>query len=152
MTGIIIMREKSGIIPIGLMGVISASVCALTIQMAYVTSKNFFVVEIISDEYKKIVQFIEDDLERGCTVFYGEGGYKGDKKMIVRVALAKQEADDLKQFMAHIDPKAFLIVYPSATVNGEGFVAFQTGRSSLLRQFFKPERDLRKWDTNSEEK
>ena len=152
LSGIIIMRDKADIIPIGVMGVLSASICALTIQVVYVSSKSFFVVEVISPNYKKFVQFIEDDLARGCTIYYGEGGFQGDKKMIVKAALTKSQTEDLKQFAAHIDPKAFLIIYPSAQVNGEGFVAFQTGRSSLLKQFFRPERDLRKWDTNLDEK
>lgn len=108
-------------IPLGLIGILSALVAAAMIQITYVASNNFVLCDVISSEYEKIVDFIQDDLDRGCTLLNTIGGYTGEDRLMVRVALSKSEAQELKRFIADTDPKAFLTMVDASAINGEGF-------------------------------
>ena len=141
-TGIIAMwNSEPNMMALGLIGIISAFVCAFMIQVVYVSSNCYFVVEIISDSYPEIVDFIEDSLERGCTILHGEGAYTGDPKSVIQVALSREQATRLKAFVSSVDPKAFMIISPASTVNGEGFVPFAMPRASIAERINEKKED-----------
>lgn len=133
--GIIVRYAEPNIIPIGLIGLVSAFIAALTIQILYVSSNSFITVEIISKEHQKIIDYINEKMDRGCTIYPATGGFTGEEKRVVKVALVKKEAEQLRNFISTIDDRAFMIVTASASVNGEGFVPFATPRVSLLKRF-----------------
>ena len=144
--GVIVRYEEPSIIPAGLIGLTSAFVAAFMIQILYVSENSFSLVEIISDKYEEIIDFIQNKLDRGCTIYFGEGGYTKEPKRIVKAALKKKEAEAVRNFMSEVDKKAFMIITGNITVNGEGFVPFVTPRVSLLRRFIvgEPIREARK--------
>jgi uncharacterized membrane-anchored protein YitT (DUF2179 family) len=60
-------------------------------------------------------------MDRGVTKLYGEGGYSGEKKTVLLVAIKRRQITKLKQIIKQADPKAFVIMSESREVLGEGF-------------------------------
>lgn len=76
---------------------------------------------IISDKYAEIAREIEEKLVRGVTMLSGYGGYTGKEKMVLLVAVRKQQTTQLKMLVERTDPEAFLILQRSHQVLGNGF-------------------------------
>lgn len=79
------------------------------------------VVYIISDKAEEINRAINEEMDRGVTKLYGEGGYSGEKKTVLLVAIKRRQITKLKQIIKQADPKAFVIMSESREVLGEGF-------------------------------
>ena len=77
---------------------------------------------IITDCYKEIADAIMIQLDRGLTGLDATGMYSGDKKTVLYCVVAKKEIVELKDIVAKIDPKAFVIVTDAREVFGEGFL------------------------------
>ena len=77
---------------------------------------------IITDYYKEIADAIMTQLDRGLTGLDATGMYSGDKKTVLYCVGAKKEIVELKDIVAKIDPKAFVIVTDAREVFGEGFL------------------------------
>lgn len=77
---------------------------------------------IITDYYKEIADAIMTQLDRGLTALDATGMYSGDKKTVLYCVVSKKEIVELKDIVAKIDPKAFVIVTDAREVFGEGFL------------------------------
>ena len=77
---------------------------------------------IITDYYKEIADAIMTQLDRGLTGLDATGMYSGDKKTVLYCVVSKKEIVELKDIVAKIDPKAFVIVTDAREVFGEGFL------------------------------
>ena len=77
---------------------------------------------IITDYYKEIAEAIMTQLDRGLTGLDATGMYSGDKKTVLYCVVSKKEIVELKDIVAKIDPKAFVIVTDAREVFGEGFL------------------------------
>lgn len=77
---------------------------------------------IITDYYKEIADAIMTQLDRGLTGLDATGMYSGDKKTVLYCVVSKKEIVELKDIVAKIDPKAFVIVTDAREVLGEGFL------------------------------
>lgn len=76
---------------------------------------------IISEAHELIVDYIQDDLNRGTTLIEGTGGYTMLDKKIINVILSRKEYIALKKYIRQVDPKAFITVNFVHEVIGEGF-------------------------------
>lgn len=95
----------------------------------YITTKGTdFIVEgmsytkelfIISEKADEIKEFIINDLDRGCTLLRGEGGYTGDVKDVIYLALHTRELPKVKGAVKSIDPLAFVVVNDAYEVMGD---------------------------------
>ena len=77
---------------------------------------------IITDYYKEIADAIMTQLDRGLTGLDATGMYSGDKKTVLYCVVSKKEIVELKDIVAKIDPKAFVIVTDAREVFGECFL------------------------------
>jgi uncharacterized membrane-anchored protein YitT (DUF2179 family) len=82
-------------------------------------------VFIISDKYEEIRHKILYDIERGGTMFHGEGMFEGRPKKIIYCNLTRRELAILQDYIKTIDPDAFLTVMDANQVIGNGFKAFE---------------------------
>ena len=82
-------------------------------------------VTIISEKYDEIKAYIINELDRGFTTFYGEGGYSEQKRNIIIVIINKREFVKLKAFVNKLDAKVFLTIKNTHEVYGEGFNKLQ---------------------------
>lgn len=104
-----------------LVGILSAFICAMMIDFIYNANISSYQADIISDKWEEISRYAQDELSRGATIIRGEGGYKGEERIILRVVFEKRQFDKLRKYIASIDPKAFVTYTQTKAVYGEGF-------------------------------
>lgn len=95
----------------------------------YITTKGTdFIVEgmsytkelfIISEKSDEIKEYIIEELDRGCTLLRGEGGYTREEKNIIYLALHTRELPKVKSVVKRIDPMAFIVVNDAYEVMGD---------------------------------
>jgi uncharacterized membrane-anchored protein YitT (DUF2179 family) len=78
-------------------------------------------VFIISDRHREIREKILHNLKRGGTYFIGKGMFQGKDKNIIYTVVNRRELSVLQQFIKDIDPNAFITVFESREIFGEGF-------------------------------
>ena len=78
-------------------------------------------VLIMARETKPVVKYISDELNRGSTVLYGEGGFSGEARPTIMCLLTPRQTMVLKRYLAKEHPKAFMVVSEASEVLGRGF-------------------------------
>ena len=109
----------------GLFGFFSVILIGLIIDKfidGFNTCKQVF---IITSKEKEKVNHIIKNIDRGCTVLNGNGGYTGSDVKIIYTVLNSNQFIALKKHVKEIDPAAFLTVNDSTEVLGEGFKAYE---------------------------
>ena len=109
----------------GLFGFFSVILIGLIIDKfidGFNTCKQVF---IITSKEKEIVNHIIKNIDRGCTVLNGNGGYTGSDVKIIYTVLNSNQFIALKKHVKEIYPDAFLTVNDSTEVLGEGFKAYE---------------------------
>lgn len=76
-------------------------------------------VMINSISWKEIEAAILDRLNRGVTLVYGEGGYRGERQMLLYTVITFQELSRLKSLIRDIDPNAFVVISETLEVMGQ---------------------------------
>lgn len=74
-----------------------------------------------NDCAEKIKERIFDEMDRGVTYIYGEGGYEGKEKKILFVSFSIRQAAHLKDIILTEDKNAFIIMNDVHDVIGSGF-------------------------------
>ena len=115
--GMIVMRDIRN----GLVGVLGALVCAMTVQVLYVNTQSFVIADIISEKWEAIQDYVHNQMDRSTTVIDVTGGYSKEGKKILRVAFSKRELLAFRAFIGQTDPKAFVTFTQASMINGEGF-------------------------------
>jgi len=77
-------------------------------------------VMIISSKWQDIEKAILERLNRGVTLVQGEGGYSGQKEVILYSVVSFSELSRLKSMIRDIDPGAFVVVNNTLEVIGQG--------------------------------
>lgn len=78
-------------------------------------------VMIISEKYQEIALKIRNDINRGATIFTGEGAYKGESRKMVYSVMSRRELEIMKMYIKEIDEKAFVTVSDANEILGNGF-------------------------------
>lgn len=78
-------------------------------------------VMVFTRHEKLVANYIIKDIDRGCTVFYGKGGYTGKDNCVILTILTRSQFIKLKQFIKNNDPDAFITVNETSEVLGKGF-------------------------------
>ena len=105
----------------GLFGFFSLILIGLLIDKfidGFNTCKQVF---IITSKAEMVVNFINKDINRGCTVLNGKGGYTYSEVNIVYTVLSNNQFITLKNFIKENNPEAFITVNDSKEVLGLGF-------------------------------
>ncbi len=103
-------------------GILSAMTCSIAIQFVYINADRFLVVDVISDKYKEISDFVFKELDHSVTIIDAVGGYTGENRKLMRIVINKSEQLDLENKIADLDPTAFISITKAKTINGEGFL------------------------------
>lgn len=74
---------------------------------------------IISEKHAEIASKIRQDINRGATIFTGEGAY-GERKMVYSV-MSRRELEILKAYVKETDPRAFISISDASEILGQGF-------------------------------
>lgn len=78
-------------------------------------------VMIFTTKKEEIKEYITINLNRGCTILNGTGGFTGKEAYIIYTVLGRNEFIKLRNFIGTIDKKAFITVSEVHEVLGEGF-------------------------------
>ena len=105
----------------GLIGMLSAFITALMIEVVFVSSQSSFQVDIISEKWEEISAYAQDVLGRGATIIPAKGGYKGDERIVLRIVFPKSQFNKIRKMIFTIDEKAFVTFTHTNAVYGEGF-------------------------------
>ncbi len=81
---------------------------------------------IFSKKYQEIVDVIIKDLDRGCTILDGIGGYSGEKVKVIVLLTKKSESVTIFRLIKEIDNQAFISQSIVRGVYGEGFDQIKT--------------------------
>lgn len=117
-----------------LCGMLSCVITALVIEAVYSKKQSAYQADIISEKWQAISLYAQEELGRGATIIKAEGGYKGDERIILRVVFDKAQYEELKQFIAEIDPKAFVTYTQTNAVYGEGFYNHKAKKLSAIKK------------------
>ena len=105
-----------------LCGILSCFITAMMIEVIYIRNQTSYQVDIISNKWEEISDFVQNELNRGATIIRAEGGYKGEERIILRVVFDKMQYEQIREYIASIDPNAFVTFTQTNAVYGEGFV------------------------------
>lgn len=84
-------------------------------------TKRYYIVNIMSDNYLEITEYIRKDLKRGVTFVQGLDTSNVRKKMMVKTVVSSQELIHLKEFVKKLKDDSFVYVTESAGLLGGGF-------------------------------
>ncbi|MDO5518802.1 MAG: YitT family protein, partial [Clostridium sp.] len=118
---VILMAMYSFGIELGLFGLLSVYLTGTLIDKfvdGLNTSKQ---VMVFTGKEKEVSSYIIKDLDKGCTVFNGKGGYTGKDNCVILTVLTRSQFIKLKQFIKNNDPDAFVTVNDTSEVLGKGF-------------------------------
>ena len=110
-------------VELGLFGLVSVYLTSTLIDKFIDGFKSCKQVYIITSKEKLVVEYINSDVDRGCTVFKGKGGYTGNENTVIFTVLDRKEFIKLKRFMKENDPTAFITVNEASEVFGQGFTS-----------------------------
>lgn len=79
---------------------------------------------IITEHHDEVADAIMHELDRGLTGLEATGMYSGNPKTVLYCVVSKKEIVELKDIVAKIDQKAFVIVTDAREVFGEGFLEY----------------------------
>lgn len=105
----------------GLFGFFSVILIGILIDKfidGFNTCKQVF---IITNKASLVSEYITKDIDRGCTVLNGQGGFTGSDVKVVYTVLNSKQFITLKQFIKEQNPEAFITVNESMEVLGKGF-------------------------------
>ena len=76
---------------------------------------------IITSNPEKIRDYINNNIQRGATIYRAEGAFTGEDKDVLITAMNRREFLALKSYIARVDEDAFVMVSKVKEVFGEGF-------------------------------
>ncbi len=77
-------------------------------------------IEIISEKYEQIEQYIISTINRGVSRYEITGGYTKGKKIMISSICSPRESMLIKNYISHTDSDAFVNVLPINSVWGKG--------------------------------
>lgn len=104
-----------------LYGIMSVLLTSIVLNQVLIFGAGYIQVVIISREYEKINEVIQQELDRGSTFLTIQTGFEKIEQKAVMCVLPNREMSQLNHFVQEIDPKAFIIMNGVREVRGRGF-------------------------------
>lgn len=105
----------------GLFGLLSAILIGNLVDKFIAGLNPVKQVFIITNEEDLVVKFINTEIDRGCTILTGKGGYTREDMTVIYTVLTSKQFVDLKHFIKLHNPEAFLTVSEATEAVGKGF-------------------------------
>ena len=106
---------------LSLLGVISAFICASSIDKLFLGESGAFVAHVVSDKYEEINHAVIHKMSRTTTILDAVGGYSGENKKLVMISFNMRQYPAFTQIISSIDKNAFVTVHRAHEINGEGW-------------------------------
>lgn len=108
-------------VKLGLYALLGVAINAYVIDNVIAGFNTKMNIVIISNKSKEINNYIIDEIKRGTTLYFADGGFSKNKKTIISTIVERKQYIRIKNFVQHIDPNAFISVGFVHEVLGEGF-------------------------------
>lgn len=106
---------------LSLLGIISAFICAVSIDKLFLGESSAFIANVVSDKYDEINRAVIEKMSRTTTIVEATGGYSGEGKKLVIITFAMRQYPAFTQVISEIDKNAFVTVHRAHEINGEGW-------------------------------
>lgn len=106
---------------LAMLGVLSALVCAMTVDRIFLGGSQAFEARIISESCVEIGRNVIERLYRTATFTEVTGAYSGEKKKMLSVIFSKNQYGELMNIISSADKKAFVTVHRAHEIGGEGW-------------------------------
>ena len=106
---------------IALYSIVLIATYSIMADKASTLGKGRVQVRIISSEHKKISRAIQEQIDRGVTLYRIEGGYTSQESCEVMTVVSGRELNRLNRLIMEIDPQAFIMIAHITEVRGRGF-------------------------------
>lgn len=106
---------------ISLLGIMSAFICATSIDKLFLGESGAFVAHVVSEKYEEINDAVIHKMSRTTTILDAVGGYSGQSKKLVMVSFNMRQYPVFTQIISSIDDNAFVTVHRAHEINGEGW-------------------------------
>ena len=104
-----------------LYGIVAVIIASFLIEIITIKGNSSYMMHIVSNNSKEINDYIINELERGSTLIEIKGGINLENKIMIEVIFNEKEYYEIKHNIAKIDKDAFISVYKSINVYGNGF-------------------------------
>lgn len=104
-----------------LYGILLMTVYSTVIDKFMLMGTSKTEVTIVSQKSREIANAILNEVDRGCTILYGEGGYTQKHTHVVLSVVSNRELPKVERLIRSIDPESFMIVNRVTEVSGKGF-------------------------------
>ncbi len=106
---------------LSLLGILSAFICAISIDKLFLGESSAFIAHVVSDKYEEINRAVIEKMSRTTTIVNAIGGYSGEGKKLVIITFAMRQYPVFTQIISNIDKNAFVTVHRAHEINGEGW-------------------------------
>ena len=104
-----------------LYGIIMVMVYTVILDKMLMMGKKQVQAKIISEKYAEINIAVQEQLDRGTTLFQIEGGHLRKPSMAVITVVSGRELQKLNRIVMDTDSEAFMVVHQVGEVRGRGF-------------------------------
>ena len=104
-------------------------VFSLMIDIVVGGKRSSYQLLVFSEHYKEIADHIITNMDRGVTLLKAQGWYTKKDKDVLLILINQKELPSLTRVIKEVDPRAFMSIYPTNNVYGEGFEEIKTGVS-----------------------
>lgn len=104
-----------------LYGIIMVMIYTVILDKMLMMGKKQVQAKIISEKYEAINLAVQQQLDRGTTLFKVEGGHLRKSSMAVVTVVSGRELQKLNRIVMDIDQEAFMVVHQVGEVRGRGF-------------------------------
>lgn len=108
-------------IRIGMYSILGVIMKGFLIDMViggFSVSKQLF---IISERAEEIKNYIIYDLHRGATIYKAVGAATNSERLVINTVVSRGESIKLRNFVRHVDNKAFITINSVSEIVGKGF-------------------------------
>lgn len=106
---------------LSLLGVVSAFICAISIDKLFLGESSAFIAHIVSEKYEEINRAVIEKMHRTTTILDVTGGYSGESKKMVMVTVSMRQYAAFCSMVSKIDKNAFITVHRAHEIGGEGW-------------------------------
>ena len=96
-------------------------IISITLNKVMLLGTSRTEVKIISQKSPEIRDGILSQVDRGCTLLHGEGGYRQQQTEVILSIVSNHELPKIERLARSIDPACFIIVSRVTEVWGRGF-------------------------------
>ena len=104
-----------------LYGVLLLITISVTLNKTLLFGTSRTEVKLISSHSAQIRDAILSQIDRGCTVLHGEGGYRRESAEVILSVVSNYELPRIERLARDIDPTCFMIINRVSEVWGRGF-------------------------------